>query len=190
MMWPAFVVLTVVDGILLHELPPVRLGIDSEGMTLPLGIIVACFANLFLIGAVAPWLARRLAARAALAPAAPEEVRLDHVRDRTGTVLLVLGCAGVLAAGIGSREVVVSETEATEANARAVRDVVLHTGDPELIRNLETATTVRMSDDFFRTCLARDDRRRYFCLFVDTAQDPPRVTRDPSQEPNRPRELP
>jgi hypothetical protein len=91
---------------------------------------------------------------------------------------------GVLAAGLAARPVVVSETEATEENARAVRDYVLGSGSEELIRNLETANTIRLADGYFRTCIARDDRRRHFCLFVDTNKRPTDITRDPSAEPN------
>src|SRR3954447_20991982 len=64
-LWPAFVAFTVADGVLLHLLPPGRLGFHREGMTLLFGVIVATFANLVLGGAVAPWLARRLSDRPA-----------------------------------------------------------------------------------------------------------------------------
>jgi hypothetical protein len=43
---------------------------------------------------------------------------------------------------------------------------------------------VRLREDYFRTCIARDDRRHYFCAFVDTSTDPAQVTRDSSAEPN------
>ena len=186
-MWPAFVVLTLVDGVLLHLLPPVRLGFTREGMTLIFGIIVATFANLVLVGAVAPWLARRLAAREATAGevGVPPRIRFEVLRDRVGTALLAAGLVGVLAAGLGSRQVVVRETDSTIENAKLVKRYILHSGDPELIRNLETANTVRLGDGYYRTCVARDDRRRYFCLFVDTTKHPAQVVRDPSAEPNR-----
>jgi hypothetical protein len=90
----------------------------------------------------------------------------------------------VIAAGLAARPTVVSETEDTEANARAFRSLVLNSGDEELIRNLETANTVRLGEDFFRTCVSRDDRERYFCAFVDTSQTPPDVDVDGSAEPN------
>jgi hypothetical protein len=80
--------------------------------------------------------------------------------------------------------VIVSETEATEENARAVRDYVLHTGSEELRRNIDTANTIRLGEGFFRTCIARDDRNRFLCLFVDTEKEPTEVRRDPSAEPN------
>jgi hypothetical protein len=61
---------------------------------------------------------------------------------------------------------------------------VNRSGSTELQRNLETANTLRLGEGYFRVCVARDDRRRYMCLFVDTNKDPVRVRRDPSNESN------
>jgi hypothetical protein len=91
---------------------------------------------------------------------------------------------GVVAAGLAARPTVVSETEDTQRNAKAFRALILARGDQELIRNLETANTVRLGEDFFRTCVARDDRDRYFCAFIDTSKHPPDVDVDGSAEPN------
>ena len=172
-MWPAFVILTLVDGLVLHLLPPVRTGVD-----LVPGVLLATFGNLFLVGAVAPWLARRITQRTS------DRAAREVLVDRVGTGLLVAGVAGVLAAGLAARPSVVLETESREENASAVRDYVLHSGDEELVRNIETANTVRLGEGYYRTCVARDDRRRYVCLFVDTRREPARVVRDPSSEPN------
>ena len=177
-MWPAFIVLTLLDGVLLHLLPPVRTGVDL----IP-GILLATFGNLILVGAVAPFLARRLQARRP-GPPAPEQAAREVLVDRFGTALLAAGVLGIVAAGLAARPLVVSETENTTANATAVRDYVLSSGDAELKRNLETANTIRLADGYFRTCIARDDRRRNFCLFVDTTRRPARLTRDSSAEPN------
>ena len=172
-MWPAFVVLTLVDGLVLHLLPPVRTGVD-----LVPAVLLATFGNLFLVGAAAPWLARRMSQRGS------GQAAREVLADRIGTGLLVAGVAGVLAAGLAARPSVVLETESREENASAVRDYVLHSGDDELVRNIETANTVRLGEGYYRTCVARDDRRRYVCLFVDTRREPTRVVRDPSSEPN------
>jgi hypothetical protein len=179
-MWPAFIVLTLVDGVILHRLPPVSTGVD-----LVPGILLATFANLVLIGALAPWLARRIWKRRPAAEAGPPpRAQLEVLTDRIGTGLLLASVVGVVAAGLAARPTVVSETEDTERNAQAFRRLVLHTQNPELIRNLETANTVRLSEDYFRTCVARDDRERFFCAFVDTSADRPRVTVDGSAESN------
>ncbi len=183
--WPAFVVLTIVDGAVLDQLPPV----STTGLNFIEGVLIATFANLFLVGAVAPWLARRLAARraAALATAgAPPPTQADRevLQDRTATALLLAGLAAVIVSGLANRPVIVSETDATEANAKALTRYVERSGDDELVRNIETANTIRLGEGYFRNCIARDDRERYFCVFVDTSKDPPEVVVDDSAEPN------
>jgi hypothetical protein len=183
--WPAFVVLTLVEGVVLDLLPPVA----TTGLNFVEGVLIATFANLFLVGAVAPWLARRLADRraAALATAGappPSEAERDVIQDRTATALLVAGLFACLAAGLANRPVIVSETDATEANAEALSRYVARSGDEELIRNRDTANTIRLGEGYFRNCIARDDRERYFCVFVDTREDPPEVVVDDSAEPN------
>jgi hypothetical protein len=187
--WPAFAVLTVLDGVLLDALPP----LGAARMDLVLGLLIATFGNLFLLGAVAPFLTRRLAQRreqvlAAAGPrqdlAVPVEVEREVLRDRVGTALLAAGLLAVLVSGLANRPVTVSETKATEEVGRQMRAYVERSGSEELRRNLDTANTRRLSDGYFRVCVARDDRRRYVCLFVDTNKDPTDVRRDPSAEPN------
>jgi hypothetical protein len=180
-MWPSFVVLTFVDGLLLHWLPPVRTGVD----VIP-GILLATFANLVLIGAVGPWLARRAwARRSAADPDSPAKAQLEVLADRIGTGLLLAGVLGVISAGLAARPTVVAETDATERAAFAILRHIEHSGNEELIRNKETAHTARLGEGYFRTCIARDDRRRYFCYFIDTNKRPVEIVRDPSALPNR-----
>jgi hypothetical protein len=179
--WPAFVLVTFGDGLVLHAVPPV-----GTGVRLIPGILLAAVGNLFLVAVVAPWLARRLEQRAqraraaGLEPGPPYEV----VLSRTATGLLLAGVLGLVAAGLAARPAVVSETEATEANARAVRAHVLARGSEEVRRNLDSANTIRVAEGFFRSCIALDDRTRAYCVWVDTTKDPPEVRRDPSQLPN------
>jgi hypothetical protein len=44
--------------------------------------------------------------------------------------------------------------------------------------------TVKQGDDLYRTCVAGNDPDRAFCVFVNTDQSPPGVTRDPDQRTN------
>lgn len=183
--WPAFVALTIVDGLVLDLLPPV----STTGLNFVEGLLIATFANLFLVGAVAPWLARRLADRraAALATAGappPTEVEREVIQDRIATALLLVGLVAVIVSGLANRPLIVSETDATEANAEALSRYVARSGDDELVRNRDTANTIRLGEGYFRNCIARDDRERFFCVFVDTRKDPPEVVVDDSAEPN------
>ena len=67
-MWPAYAVLTLLDAVILHELPPV-----SGGVNFIPALILSSFCNLFLMGVVAPWLGRRLAQREPVGAGNPVE---------------------------------------------------------------------------------------------------------------------
>ena len=124
------------------------------------------------------------AARSPLGPEPPPQVKREVLQDRVGTALLVAGLVAVVVSGLANRPVTVSETEATEEVGRQLRAYVARSGSEELERNLETANTRRLAEGYFRVCIARDDRRRHLCLFVDTTKDPTEVTKDPSAESN------
>src|SRR5262245_13345396 len=112
-MWPTFIAVTLIDGLILHLLPPIGTGVDL----IP-AILLAVFGNLFLIGAVAPWLARATWRRQPVAePAAPPRARLEVLTDRIGTGLLLATIVGVVAAGLAAKPLVVAGTEAREWGA-------------------------------------------------------------------------
>src|SRR4051794_11359005 len=179
-MWPTSIAVTLVDALILPLLPPI-----GEGVNLIPALLIAIFGNLVLIAAVAPWLARRTwKRRPAAEPGAPPRAQLEVLTDRIGTALLVASVVGVVVAGLAARPLVVSETKETERNAKAFRNFILASGDQELIRNLETANTIELGDTLFRTCVARDDRRRFFCTLIDVNERPPKIDVDPSAEPN------
>jgi hypothetical protein len=175
-MWPTFAVLTVAEGFLMHELPPTGTRIRD----VVIGSILALFGNIFLVGVVAPWLARRLIERDRRGGRErfPPEVYLD----RTATTLLVVGLVGVLAAGLGNRRVTVSETKATEEAGGRARAFVDAHADPEIKRNIDFANTARLSDSFFRVCVPRDNATKQWCMFIDTRANT--VAKDPSTLPN------
>jgi hypothetical protein len=184
-LWPAFAVAVIVDAAILHLLPPV--GSEQQinaptGLNLVGDLIVAGFTNLFLVAVVAPWLAKRITQRPVpegeIAP--PYELHYG----RAAAILMAVAALGLIVAGLGNRPLIVSETEATETNARLVRQWVLNRGSAEMRRNLETANTARLASDFFRTCIANDHRTRYWCFFVDTKVDPAKLTRDRDSRPN------
>lgn len=184
-LWPAFAVAVVVDAAILHFLPPV--GTDQqigspEGLNLVGDAIVAGFVNLFLVAVLAPWLAKRLTQR----PVAEGEIAAPYELHLGRAAAIMMGCAalGLVVVGLGNRPVIVSETKATQTNAELVRNWVLSNGNAEMQRNLETANTARLQANFFRTCIANDHRTSYWCFFVDTSVDPPKLTRDHDRRPN------
>jgi hypothetical protein len=183
--WPLFVVLTVVDGLIIHWLPP-----NGAHAALIPGVIVSSFANLLLIGAIAPWIARRLAARQGRVTARDEfpPAHSDSVRvDRVAGVLLVLATLGLLVAGLGNQKVVVVAKGAEGRAAVAARAYVMAHAPREVRANFEgTADTIILTDGrLYRICGAYNDRRRAFCMFVDTTDKHHTVvTYDNDTEPN------
>ena len=176
-MWPTFAVATLVEGVVMHELPPVGTRIPDVFI----GTILALFGNIVLVGAVAPWIARRLAERDRRGGRErfPPEVYLD----RTATAVLALGIAGVLAAGLANKRVSTAETDALkEAGDRAETYINAH-ADNEIKQRLSGANSTRLGDGFFRVCVPRIDARKQYCVFVDTRRDT--VRKDPSTLPNQ-----
>ncbi len=186
--WPVFALATVLDTWIIHELPPISSDLEADSS---LGVfpafLIAGFGNLIIAAVAAPLLTRLLARRRPTpegVPAAALDVDHDVLKDRVSSALLLAGIVACLIAGLANRPTIVQATDALEENGREVRLFVVRSGDEELERNLETADTIRLSTGFFRTCIARDDRRRRVCVLVDTNRDPIHVRRDPSAEPN------
>jgi hypothetical protein len=184
-LWPAFAAAVLVDAAILHFLPPVNPEPDVPGFLGTAGnLIVASFGNLFLIALVAPWLARRLAERPAGPdlPQPPFEVHLG----RTAAGLIVAGAFGLVVLGLLNRPVIVSETKATESNAKLVRNFVENNGTTQERHALEfgRASVRRLADGSFRTCIAANRDGPWSCFFVNTKADPATIVRDPDRRSN------
>jgi hypothetical protein len=177
--WPLFFLLTVADAVIISELPPTGTG----ALFLP-ALFICSFANLFLIGAVAPWLARRMQRNAALAAFPPAD-HFDVLVDRVAAIALLVATIGLVAAGLGNRKVVVADTDRL---ARAGQEVKLYVdghAPAEIKRNIDTLNTHPTQEDgFFRMCVAYDDRLKAYCMFVDAKTKPPRVAPDRDSRPN------
>jgi uncharacterized membrane protein YeaQ/YmgE (transglycosylase-associated protein family) len=175
-MWPTFAVVTVAEGFVMHQWPPIGTRVPD----VVIGTILALFANIFLVGAIAPWIAKRVMARDQRGGRErfPAEVYLD----RAATVLLVLGFVGAVAAGLANIRVSTAETDALkEAGDRAEAYVNAH-ADAEVRSRLDGANSARLGEGLFRVCVPRVDARRQYCVFVDTRNDT--VRQDPSTVPN------
>ena len=103
-------------------------------------LLISTFGNLILVGAAAPWLARRMwKRRPAAEPGAPPRAQREVLTDRIGTGLLLATIVGVTAAGLAARPLVVAETEAKERAAKKLYAYVQEQGSDELRRNLEAS---------------------------------------------------
>jgi hypothetical protein len=171
--WPAFVVLTLLDGILLVVLPPY----DGAPENVFPGVLLAGFVNLLAVAVVAPALGRLVRRRRRDLP------RLIAT-NYAGAWLLAAIAAVLLAAGLMHRRVVAEEQARERAIATAMHDYVLRE-EPRLGGSLGTIDLIRIDRDYYRACIPGHDPGRWLCLFVSTDQHPPGVTRDTEEVPNR-----
>jgi hypothetical protein len=180
--WPLFFVCTVADALIVHALPPT----GARALFLP-ALFIASFGNLFLIGAVAPWLARRLAARQGKPPAPtfPPSNHHEILVDKVASITLIVATLGLVAAGLGNHRVVVADTDRLARAGEEVQRYVDAHAPAEIRRNIDTLNTHDTQEDgFFRMCVAYDDRTRAYCMFVDAKKNPPSISYDHDSRPN------
>jgi hypothetical protein len=182
--WPALVVLTLVDGAIIAALPPS----GTSARFIP-SAIIALFGNLFLVGAVAPWLARRLAARRGVEAAAAQFPPVDSgeiLVDRVATILLLLGAVGLLATGLGNRKVVVADTNDEQTAVEAAQSFVQAHAPADVRANATQGflSPHKLETGYWRICGRHRDPHNAYCVYVSTKPKPPRVRLDTSHEPN------
>jgi hypothetical protein len=168
-LWPTFVLLTVLDGLLMHHNP-----IAGDSTAIVSGLLLAGFLNLVVIVLLAPLVSRLLRG------ARPREI----ADDRAGTIVIA-GVTAVLAAiGLAHAGAVDDAKRAMADQLAAARAYFAAKAPPEYAINRAQVDTWKQSDDFFRTCIPGPDREHALCVFVSTDHDPPRVRLDPSHVPN------
>jgi hypothetical protein len=171
-LWPAFFALTLLDGVLLTVLPPY----SGTPPGLVGGILLAGFANLFVMAVLTPLAGRLLRRRR---PDLPRQI----ARDYAGTALLCGLAAVILVGGVLHRPAV-ADTEDDEAAVGAAVRGYVETHATEWLPGLGRADADRLAGDVYRACVPGPDPRRSLCLIVDTDRRPPRVVRDESMKPN------
>ncbi len=171
-MWPAFFALTAADGILISALPPY----EGTPPGLVGAVLLAGFANLFLLAVAAPLAGTTLRRRR---PDLPRPI----ARDYAGTALLCALTAVLLAAGIAHRPAVAGEHDDADALSAAVRGYVLAHA-PEWEPGLDGVDVREYAPEVYRACVPGSDPRRWLCLIVDTDRRPARITRDESMVPD------
>jgi hypothetical protein len=172
-LWPTFVAVVAAEAVLLELLPVA--GDDGPGLFA--AVLLAGFPNLVLVAVGAPLAGRWLRSRR---PAMPSVI----AADRAGTALLVAGAGLVLALGLGHHASVSAAHDDLAAQAASARRFVLNQAPRAYQHNVDHLSTWKQGPDLYRTCVAGPDPQRAFCVFVNTDQSPPGVTRDPDQRPN------
>jgi hypothetical protein len=171
-LWPAFILLTLLEGVALEVLP---IAGDGPGGVVP-GVLLAGFANLICVATLAPLVGSRLRRRR---PDLPRVIADNYA----GTALLGVIAAATLVLGLVHRPRVLDEQADRGAMTAAVHDYVA-TQAPAYRRGIGSAEAVRLSEDFYRACVPGADPKRWLCLFVSTDQRPAGVSVDDDRAPN------
>jgi hypothetical protein len=171
-LWPAFVVLTVLEMGLLHWLP-----IAGSGSRWIAALLLAGCLNIGAIAVVG-----------GLGGVALRRIRGDLPKvvadDYAGLAALGIVAAAFLVAGLVHRPELNADREAFAAQSLAARRWVEANGDDFSRAHVNGADSVLIDHDLYRTCVPQADPRRWLCLVVDTSYRPPRVRRDASRESN------
>jgi hypothetical protein len=173
LLWPAFWVLTLLDALLLGELPIA----GDDGTDFIPALLLSGFFNLVAVAVVAPLAALALRRRRRDLPGV-------IAFDRAGTVLVVCVTAGLVAGGLLHRGELREHRHDLAVQRLAAVEFMQREAPPEYRRSLPATTTIRMEDELFRTCTPGDDPDRWFCVYVATDTSPPGVTEDGNRESN------
>ena len=154
-MWPAFVVLTVLDGLLVHWLP---LSGDTESPMA--GWLIGLFLGLGVIVLIAPTLGYLL--RRAR-PDMPKVV----ARDYAGAAGIMAVTLILLVAGLAHRGAVSADQRALQdAAARAQAYIGTH-AQPEFRVNLQQADVYELQPPMiYRVCVPNRSHTRTYCVMV------------------------
>jgi hypothetical protein len=170
--WPVFGGLTLLDAVLLDQLPFYERGPGNFYGAL----LLAGFINLFAVAVIGPlagwWLRKR---RTDL----PRVVASDYA----GTAALVAVTISLFCGGLVHRPAVAAENQEVAAVVDSTRSYVSHQR-PELRSALTGIDAIRLEEDLYRSCVPKPEEGRWLCLFVNTSQSPAGVTVDTDEAPN------
>ncbi len=173
LLWPLFALLTVGDALLLGVLP-----IAGDGGTeFVSALLLSFFFNLVAVAVLAPLAALVLRRRR---PDLPKVVSEDYA----GTALLLCVSAVLLAGGLIHRPAMRDAEHDMIVQQDAARRFVARQAPPEYRSRVRESDSIKLGDDYYRTCVPGPDPKRWFCVFVDTGDAPPGITVDTNRVPN------
>jgi len=171
-LWPAFAVLTLLDGVLIHLWP-----LSGEHTGLAPALLVSGFLNLAAVALLGPLLGRVVRRRR---KDLPRVVAFDYA----GTALLGVVAAGILAAALAHHGAVVREARASRLAVGLAREYVLTRAPAAYRANAAQADTIRVVEgQLYRTCVPARDGEQPLCVLVHLDTDQPMIVLN-GHEPN------
>jgi hypothetical protein len=154
-LWPTFALLTVVDAVVGHLLPPV-----GDSQTLVAAALLGCALNLIGV-VVVSWPAGQLLRRAR--PDLPQVV----ARDYAGTVVVSLIAAALLVVGLAHRPVVLTNRDALRDAMVRAEAFIGDRAPAEFRRNATELDTFTIQPGIvYRTCAQSSDGQHSYCVIV------------------------
>ena len=172
-LWPAFVVLTVVDAVIGHLLPPVGEKQSFVGAALA-GLVLNLIAVILLSRPLGALLRRRR-----------PDLPMAIARNYGGTTVVVCVSAALLGAGLAHRSSITSEQQ-TMRDAIVRAEAYIGDRAPDQFRrnvNLIDTVTIQPGSSY-RMCVPDARGRRTYCVVVDTQLPFARSVRFAGYEPN------
>jgi hypothetical protein len=158
-MWPAFVVLAVVDGVVGHALP-----VAGRSESVLGGIVVALVLNLICAAALARPFAVLLRRRRRDLPA-------DIARNYAGSACIALVTVGFVVLGLLNHSSVVrADATMRDAAARAAAYIGDHAPERFRVDASRVDTVVIQPGTIYRACVADATGARNYCVVVNERQ--------------------
>jgi hypothetical protein len=156
-MWPAFVALTIADGIAGHLLPPA-----GETQTIFSAVLVGGALNLLGVLLLSWPLGAVLRRRR-------RDLPKLIARDYGGTVAIVAISAMLLAIGLSHRSAVLANRQAMDDAIARAQAYIGDRAPAEFRRNLASESTFAIEPgSVYRTCVRSAVRTRTYCVVVKT----------------------
>ena len=165
--WPLFLVLTIAEALLLGVLPIA----GDAGTDLVPALLLAFFFNLVALAVVAPLVSMRLRRRRRDLP----KVVAD---DYAGAALLGVVAVGLVVGGLMHRPALQDAEHDLVVQQAAARKFIATRAPREFRPAAASSDTIKLGDEYFRTCVPGPNPTRWFCVFVDTDESPPGITVD------------
>ncbi len=169
---PTFVLTTIAGTVVISLLP-----IVGQDTNIVAAFLFCGFANLVVMGIVAPWGGWWLRRRR---PQLPRAIAVD----RAGTALMT-GLVGVLLiVGLAHHGAVVTADDTDARQLQAVRQYLQTQAPAEYVHSVGNENVWKQSDTLYRTCVPGRDPRKNLCVYVDMSGPYPALNVDRDQQPN------
>jgi hypothetical protein len=154
-LWPAFAALTVADGVIGHELPPI-----GDTQTFVAAALLGCALN--LIGVI---LLRR--PLGALLRRVRGDLPMTVAGDYAGTGVVLMVSVVLLAWGLVNRASIIADRDALRDAVVRAQAWIGGAAPAEFRRNVGEISTVTIeAGRMYRSCVPSVNGRRTFCVIV------------------------